>query len=196
MLSSVSVFGEANIPAIDITPANPVNQYGLDKINLESYFKENLKDSKIFFLRISNLYGFTRSSGIVSYLLKQFLLKGPVDIDGGPSWVRNFVSFNFLKLAIERMITNQHKFSENHNWLNMASNWNIELSNLIHVICEELDWFPIINFSIENPNQIHTSQILPSDKLELLNLPAEHFNFFRNYIIKFKKTDSGKLFQW
>jgi nucleoside-diphosphate-sugar epimerase len=193
LLSSVSVFGDSREPASDLVASAPLNKYGIEKNNLENYFKENSKETAVFFLRISNVYGYKGSPGIVSYILKQFALKEPIMINGEPNWVRNFVSADFLQLTLEKLIVNYDKFTEKHCYLNISSDWNLQISDLIESVKIILDWWPIVIYEPQENNQIHVSRILPSNKLNLLGLEPESFDKFENFVSRFKTIDSDKL---
>lgn len=89
--SSAAVYGELKKPAVEDMPLNPLNFYGLTKLEAE---KECLRYSDridVVILRLFNVYGERARSGVVKNFLESVYLRKPLIVYGSGENIRDFV---------------------------------------------------------------------------------------------------------
>ena len=131
-LSSVSVYGESKLINSESSKTSPINEYGSNKLYLESFLNSNL-DSKLCHLRISNIFGSVKFDDIVNKLILAGVGKKSIQVIKPEHVIRDFLSLETLVAIICRIIE-VHSQIVLPKIINIGSGNSMNLSSLISII--------------------------------------------------------------
>ena len=131
-LSSVSVYGERKTANLESSSTDPINAYGISKLDFEKFLLETFPEEKVCILRISNLFGITSFNDVVNIFARGCILGKTIRIPNVEVY-RDFIHARHLKNFILAQLLD----SEFHAGIyNFSSGESISVHNLATLIEE------------------------------------------------------------
>jgi nucleoside-diphosphate-sugar epimerase len=185
VLSSVAVYGSSNSARNEFSVERPINDYGIKKLLLESWFI-NLNPKNLRIFRISNVFGSSQFTDFLNLCLEFSLSKKKLLVTAPDLVSRDFIDINTLILILkESVYCNQ--FQEDHlNIINIASGQNFLLRKIISLFEEEAK-FSLDYEIIEKPNNViatsyvDNSKLLSNSKIQIPDQGEMISEYFRSY---------------
>ena len=131
LLSSVSVYGDSDLPRKEDSKIDPVTKYGLSKAfeekTLEIFKPES---AQLIILRISNVFGHRLFDDFVNNVFMSAKLGKPVLLIDQGKTTRNFIWFYDLIIVLSKLFT----LESLPQFLNIGSSKSINLQTLVNEI--------------------------------------------------------------
>lgn len=129
--SSAAVYGELDKPATEDMSLNPLNFYGLTKLEAEKECLRHSDSIDVVILRLFNVYGERARAGVVKNFLESVYLHKPLIIYGSGENVRDFV---YVGDVVEGFYKAYMKESISGNVFNIGSGKPIIIKDLAEYI--------------------------------------------------------------
>ena len=131
LLSSVSVYGDSDLPRNEDSIVDPVTKYGLSKAFEEKTLRLFKPESvQLIILRISNVFGHQLFDDFVNNVFLSAKLGKPVLLIDQGKTTRNFIWFHDLIIVLSRLLT----LESLPQFLNIGSSKSINLRTLVSEI--------------------------------------------------------------
>lgn len=165
LLSSGSVYGETQAPAIEEAPTIPISLYAKKRLEAESLVLNSLSDSvTVLNLRISNVFGHSSLKDFVNITLGRVLNSEELPLFDGGSLVRDYIHIDDL---IEAICLMEGNFKSSFETFNISSGTPTSLKWLIELIQKidaryrsEIRW-------IEKPADVLQNSLIDSSKAKI-----------------------------
>ena len=185
VLSSVAVYGSSNSARSEFSAERPINDYGIKKLLLESWFINlNLKNLRIF--RISNVFGSSQFTDFLNLCLEFSQSKKRLLVTAPDLVSRDFIDINTLTLILKELVTCNQLQEEHPNIINVASGQNFSLRKIISMFEKEAR-FPMDYEIIEKPNNViatsyvDNSKLLSNSKIQIPDQAEIISEYFKSY---------------
>jgi UDP-glucose 4-epimerase len=156
--SSSSVYGDTKtIPTPESHKLDPINPYGITKLQAENLAKEYSKYCDIVGLRYYNVYGNTTTmsgAGVISRFYYNIQNKKPLEIDGDGKQLRDFVYIDdIVNATISAMEKNTGSC-----FVNIGSGDTVSIQSLANLFLKYSGSTVGMTFKQENKGNVRTSQ--------------------------------------
>jgi UDP-glucose 4-epimerase len=134
--SAGTIYGQSNEKLTEDSDKKPFSPYGINKLAMENYLSyfEARYGVKHDIFRVSNVYGegqdTSKGLGIINTFLERILTDKSVTIYGNGQNIRNYIHVGDVGELLSLSVTN----GKNSNIINLASDDNISINQLIEVI--------------------------------------------------------------
>lgn len=158
-LSSVAVYGEYKGPVDEGVDLNPINEYGIGKLEFENFLKE-INMPNLFNLRISNVFGDFAFVDILNKIYNAIILGKSLEVVEPDRIMRDFISVNRVVSNINDLLNQLHLFQGNAFIdLNISTGKSLYLSEAIEIIEEVCKRKLVVDFTPSSRETILESRV-------------------------------------
>ena len=129
-LSSVSVYGSSKFPRNEFSELNPINSYGLMKMNIELDLIKIIPNVKLTNLRVANLYGMRGFPDLTNTVFSHLRNNREMTIPNNTN-LRDFIFYKDLEVFLEDWIFNRFYI---YGALNFASGKSVSIEDWVNLI--------------------------------------------------------------
>lgn len=132
-LSSVAVYGECKEPADEDAILNPINEYGIKKLEFENFLK-GIGVPNLLNLRISNVFGDERFGDFINLLINSPRRAAELCIDDPDEIFRDFIDISRVNSTLFDLIFRRGNYLASSGMdLNICSGNSLSLMNIIEI---------------------------------------------------------------
>ncbi len=156
--SSMSVYGDKDEAATEVSATNPKSFYAVGKLASEQYLKIYSQFGiKSTSLRLFNVYGPGQNmenlkQGMVSIFLAQALANKKIQVKGSGDRFRDFI---FIDDVIEALLLSYYKTGQDYACYNICTGRKTTINTLLEIIQSELPFAISVYFEGSTPGDQH-----------------------------------------
>jgi len=173
-LSSVAVYGECKKPANEDADLNPINTYGIKKLEFENFLKF-IGMPNLLNLRISNVFGDSQFDDLINRIYKAITQGRSIKLFEPDKIFRDFIQIDRVaKHMQELLLGSDFRSGQEHIDMNISSGFSLNLSEVVQLTENSLKRNLDFHTALIEPGIILESRI-NNDRLLASNGP-EHFD--------------------
>lgn len=158
-LSSVSIYGECPFEVNETSDLNPINDYGIAKLEFESYLKQ-ISMPNLINLRLSNVFGDINFDDILNKAYRAIMAGDTLEILEPASVVRDFIEVKKAVTYIDNVLHLPHLFDSSSSVdLNISGGYSLFLGEVIEIIEQITQEKLIANVVPSNSQTIMESRV-------------------------------------
>lgn len=167
-LSSVAVYGECKDPADEDAVLNPINEYGIKKLEFEKYLK-GIRMPNLLNLRISNVFGHSRFDDLINRIYNSITKGFSMKVFEPTKIFRDFIHIDQVAKYMHELLLEPDFSSGQRNIdVNISTGLSLALSEVIQVTENFLQRSLDFEISSVEPGMILESRISNKKLLDLI----------------------------
>jgi nucleoside-diphosphate-sugar epimerase len=188
-LSSVAIYGNTEVPAVETSVPSPINSYGINKLRIELLLQTGLFQN-VFNLRISNVYGDPKLRDFMNLAISSIYYKKEMVVVDPRAIVRDFVSIEMVVDLIVFLIFSSDLNIDKFLTINVSSGSSFSLSQIIDILSKSLNASIQLKVTPRDKKVIKSSfidnhrmkEFLSLDDYSIENKIAEYAISYRNHL--------------